>query len=78
MSTARRLIESALPAIKRERVEYDNECPHCHELIHEKGMAYRDGKWLHGACGGEITPRELTPEEKRFMASLAAGRLSSE
>lgn len=74
MSIARQLIESALPVIKRARTEHDDECPHCHELIHEKGMAYRDGKWFHGACGGEIQQRELTPGEQSFLDSLAVAK----
>lgn len=47
----------AAPTRLRERTEYDHVCPHCDEIIHEKGIYSPDrGATIqHRACGGAIT-----------------------
>jgi len=47
----------AAPTKLRERTEYDHVCPHCDEVIHEKGIFSPDrGATIqHRVCGGAIT-----------------------
>src|SRR4051812_18763339 len=73
MSTPRSLVEHLLdekPVKLQDRVEKnaDMVCPHCSEIIHEKGLGYRDGKHYHGKCGGVVT---LPPPSKEAQAWLA-------
>jgi hypothetical protein len=52
------LTENAKPVITQDRIVKgaDMVCPHCREIIHEKGLGYRqeDNVHFHGKCGGEI------------------------
>jgi hypothetical protein len=71
--TPKSLVESMLdeekPIVLRDRVipNGDMFCPHCQNLIHEKGTFYRDGKHIHGACGGVIKFPPPSPEEQAWL-----------
>ncbi|APU88970.1 hypothetical protein Rctr197k_173 [Virus Rctr197k] len=58
-------VRTALPTIRRERVEREDVCPHCNEVIHEKSifMVPPDFETTkHRPCGGII---ELHTEEEK-------------
>jgi len=74
MSTPRSLVEHLLdekPVKMRDRVmkNADMVCPHCDEVIHEKGLGYKEGKHFHGKCGGWITLPPASPEAQRWLDS---------
>ena len=59
-------LEDIKDVIKVPRTVYDDKCPHCNELIHEKGVYSDDeGKTMrHGPCKGKINVDVKAPEEK--------------
>jgi len=63
------LLGDTQPVIMQDRVipNGDMVCPHCKESIHEKGLAYRDGQHIHGACGGTVTLPPPSPAELRWL-----------
>lgn len=44
-------------------------CPHCNEVIHEKGLGYRkeDDVHFHTACGGAVELPPPTDEQIEFL-----------
>jgi hypothetical protein len=59
-------LEEIKDVVKVPRTVYDDKCPHCGELIHEKGVYSEDnGKTMrHGACKGAINVDVKAPVEK--------------
>jgi hypothetical protein len=79
--TPKTLVESLLdekPVQIRDLVVPNGEmvCPHCQGLIHEKGLGYRDGKHIHGACGGVVQLPPPSPAEQRWLEQFKS-QLSS-
>ncbi len=68
--------DEAKEVIKVPRTVYDNKCPHCNEMIHEKGVYSDDnGKTMrHGACKGVIEyPNESGKLSKEEMKKIGDG-----
>lgn len=57
----------ALPVVARDLVIKGGTliCPHCEGEIHEKSTYDRDGKTIHGPCGGQI---EFPPPSAEDLA----------
>lgn len=64
-------VVEALPVIKVPRVEHDLQCPHCQQIIHEKGTYHREGIDYHGACEKPIKFPEPSAEEKEWLAKFS-------
>lgn len=59
MSQARRLVESLLDepkeTISRDKIIKEQVCPHCGDVIHEKGTFLDDNEvFRHRTCGGAL------------------------
>ena len=70
--TPNRLVESLLdekPVALQDLIVPGGKmvCPHCQESIHEKGLGYRDGKHIHGACGGVVQLPAPSAAEQRWL-----------
>lgn len=65
-------VVEALPVIKVPRMEHDLQCPHCKEIIHEKGTYHKEGIDYHGKCEKPIQFPAPTPEEAEWLAKFKA------
>lgn len=71
-----------LPVIAVERIVHDYKCPHCNEMIHEKGTYSPDGgkTMLHGLCQNPIKFPEPDPATLNDLgkAALAIAKAANE
>lgn len=73
--SARSLIESALPVVYQEKVIPDGVlmCPHCREEIHEKSIGGDLHRTIHVKCGGEITLKPMSADERAWLDQFSGG-----
>ena len=65
MSQACRLVESLLDepkeTLSRDKIIKEQVCPHCGDVIHEKGTFYDENVFRHRTCGGALMSAHPEP-----------------
>jgi hypothetical protein len=65
MLKARMLVESLLDepkeTLSRDKIIKEQVCPHCGDVIHEKGTFYENDTFRHRTCGGALLSAQPDP-----------------
>ena len=73
MSQACRLVESLLDepkeTLSRDKIIKEQVCPHCGDVIHEKGTYYENDIFRHRTCGGALLSAQPSEETIAWMKS---------